>query len=90
MPNEERIIVHDIEIKKEKPAVPAKPKNLKIDHLNRSTSMGSLSSPVSQTTSTFLNNLIVSPSLVSLQQAYRSPDIGSQELRKLDEKRMEA
>ncbi|KAK6744208.1 hypothetical protein RB195_011110 [Necator americanus] len=90
MPNEERIIVHDIEIKKEKPAVPAKPKNLKVDHLNRSTSLGSLASPVSHTTSTFLNNLIGSPSLVSLQQAYNSSDLGSQELRKLDEKRIES
>ncbi|EYB84890.1 hypothetical protein Y032_0308g2055 [Ancylostoma ceylanicum] len=90
MPSEERIVVHDIEIKKEKPAVPAKPKNLKVDHLNRSTSMGSLASPISHTTSTFLNNLIGSPSLVSLQQGYNSSDLGSQELRKLDEKRMES
>ncbi|WKY01734.1 hypothetical protein Q1695_015608 [Nippostrongylus brasiliensis] len=110
MPSEERtIVVHDIEIKKEKPAVPAKPKNLKVDHLNRmvllseselfycstvttvrSTSMCSLASPISHTTSTFLNSLIGSPSLVNLQQGYNSNDLGSQELRRLDEKRMES
>nr|CDJ86694.1 Protein Y55B1AL.1 [Haemonchus contortus] len=91
MPSEERnILTHDIEIKKEKPAVPAKPKNLKVDHLNRSTSMSSLASPISHTTSNFLNNFINSPSLVSLQQAYNSTDFGSQELKKIDEKRMES
>ncbi|KAK6057515.1 hypothetical protein COOONC_04967 [Cooperia oncophora] len=56
----------------------------------RSTSMSSLSSPISHTTSTFLNNLMGSPSLVSLQQAYNSTDLDSQDLKKLDEKRMES
>ncbi|VDP00280.1 unnamed protein product [Heligmosomoides polygyrus] len=92
MPSEERSLAaaHDLDIKKEKPAVPAKPKNLKVDHLNRSTSLCSLASPISHTTSTFLSSLIGSPSLVSLQQAYNSSELGSQELRKLDEKRMES
>lgn len=91
MPSEERVIVaHDIELKKEKPAVPAKPKNLKIDHLNRSTSLSSLASPVSHTTSTFLNTLIGSPSLVSLHQAYNSSEFGSQDFKRMDEKRLES
>ncbi|VDM59631.1 unnamed protein product [Angiostrongylus costaricensis] len=35
MPNEERIMaLNDAEMRKEKPMVPAKPKNLKVDHLN--------------------------------------------------------
>ncbi|VDM69432.1 unnamed protein product [Strongylus vulgaris] len=59
----------------------------------RSTSLGSLASPVSHTTSTFLNSLIGSPSLVSIQQGYNSSDISeleSRELRKLDEQRIES
>ncbi|KJH47982.1 hypothetical protein DICVIV_05917 [Dictyocaulus viviparus] len=91
MPNEERIIsVHDVEMKKEKPMVPTKPKNLKVDHMNRSASLCSLPSPISHTTTTFLNSFGESPSSTSYQQTYCSSDLGSQEIKKLDERRIES
>ncbi|CAB3402934.1 unnamed protein product [Caenorhabditis bovis] len=73
-----------------KPAVPAKPKTLLMNHLDRSTSMTSLSSPVQHTTSTFLNNFMPTPSLINLQQSYRNPDLGSQDLAKLENTRQES
>ncbi|KAJ1358031.1 hypothetical protein KIN20_016335 [Parelaphostrongylus tenuis] len=92
MPNEERIMaVNDAEMRKEKPMVPAKPKNLKIDHLNRSTSLCTLSTPISHTTSTFLNNYVGTPSMTSYQQKYNGIDLhGSQEFKRVDEKQIES
>lgn len=82
----------DIDIYKPKPPVPIKPKGLRIDHLNRSTSMTSLSSPspIQHTTSSFLNNFMPTPSLINLQQGYRNPDLGSQDLARLDASRHES
>ncbi|UMM21068.1 hypothetical protein L5515_002912 [Caenorhabditis briggsae] len=82
----------DIDIYKPKPPVPIKPKGLRIDHLNRSTSMTSLSSPspIQHTTSSFLNNFMPTPSLINLQQSYRNPDLGSQDLARLESTRHES
>ncbi|CAD6199605.1 unnamed protein product [Caenorhabditis auriculariae] len=80
----------DILKNKPKPAVPAKPKGLLIDHLNRSTSMTSLSSPVVHTSSAFLNTFVATPSLINLQQGYRNPELGSQELARLESSRHES
>lgn len=56
----------------------------------RSTSLTSLASPtINSTTSAFLSNLVASPSLLSLQQAYKNPDLGSQELGILEGRRIE-
>ncbi|CAI5444697.1 unnamed protein product [Caenorhabditis angaria] len=80
----------DLDIYKPKPPVPVKPKGLLIDHLNRSTSMTSLTSPVQHTTSAFLSNFMPTPSLINLQQGYRNPDLGSQDLAKLENTRHES
>ncbi|CAL2035113.1 unnamed protein product [Caenorhabditis brenneri] len=82
----------DIDLYKPKPPVPIKPKGLRIDHLNRSTSMTSLSSPspIQHTTSSFLNNFMPTPSLINLQQGYRNPDLGSQDLARLESSRHES
>ncbi|CAI2349045.1 unnamed protein product [Caenorhabditis sp. 36 PRJEB53466] len=80
----------DIDLYKPKPPVPVKPKGLRIDHLNRSTSMTSLSSPIQHTTSSFLNNFMPTPSLINLQQGYRNPDLGSQDLARLESTRHES
>uniref|UniRef100_A0A1I7UJX6 ASD2 domain-containing protein n=1 Tax=Caenorhabditis tropicalis TaxID=1561998 RepID=A0A1I7UJX6_9PELO len=82
----------DIDIYKPKPPVPIKPKGLLIDHLNRSTSMTSLSSPspIQHTTSSFLNNFMPTPSLINLQQGYRNPDLGSQDFSRLESTRHES
>ncbi|KAF1763576.1 hypothetical protein GCK72_011843 [Caenorhabditis remanei] len=82
----------DIDLYKPKPPVPIKPKGLRIDHLNRSTSMTSLTSPspLQHTTSSFLNNFMATPSLINLQQGYRNPDLGSQDLARLDATRHES
>uniref|UniRef100_A0A8R1E2Q0 ASD2 domain-containing protein n=1 Tax=Caenorhabditis japonica TaxID=281687 RepID=A0A8R1E2Q0_CAEJA len=80
----------DIDLYKPKPPVPIKPKGLRIDHLNRSTSMTSLSSPIQHTTSTFLSNFLPTPSLINLQQGYQNPNLGSQDLARLENTRHES
>ncbi|CAI4228060.1 unnamed protein product [Auanema sp. JU1783] len=93
MPMEERSLSKEElpPARKEKPLVPAKPKGLLVDHLNRSTSLSSLSSYPNTSSSAFLSNLIGSPSLISLQEAYeKTSQENSHEFLKLEERRQES
>ncbi|CAJ0941112.1 unnamed protein product, partial [Mesorhabditis belari] len=97
MPAEERMIheTKDSSLKREKPAVPAKPKGLKIsndNNLPRSTSLSSLmvrAEPLSfnSPSAKVLSTLCASPSFVELHNAYTKRTIPENEYEKLEAKR---